>query len=155
MRLEGGEPPSRRRLARLAGALHPRRCGCCATWPSSSTPPHHPAADGALSLRPLGATIGAEVRGIDVSQPLGPATNDAICAALDEWGVLCFRDQRQLTWERQIEFAREAFHGDVRPHELWGHEEWMRMSGNVDRTDEGLPPHVMLFVSATTTTTTT
>ena len=145
MRLEGGEPPSRRRLARLARALHPRRCGCGAT-PSSSTPPHPTT----LSLRPLGATIGAEVRGIDVSRPLSPATNDAICAALDEWGVVCFRDQRQLSWERQIEFAREAFHGDVRPHELWGHEEWMKMSGNVDRTDEGLPQNVMLFVSAAT-----
>ncbi len=47
----------------------------------------------AFDLRPLSPTLGAEVTGLDLSQPLDPATTDALAAALDTHLVLAFRGQ--------------------------------------------------------------
>lgn len=71
-----------------------------------------PSQDGApdrrqeLDVRPLAAKIGAEIQGVDLSRPLGPATVDAIRSALRRWRVVFFRDQH-LDHAAQIAFGRQ------------------------------------------------
>ncbi|MEV7086016.1 TauD/TfdA family dioxygenase [Streptomyces sp. NPDC093085] len=55
-------------------------------------------------LVPLARTIGAEIHGLDLSRPLGPALRDDLDRALLEWKVLFFRGQH-LTSEAQRAFA--------------------------------------------------
>jgi taurine dioxygenase len=49
---------------------------------------------GALDVRPLTGSIGAELHGIDLRDELDPATIAAIRAALDTYLVIFFRDQQ-------------------------------------------------------------
>ena len=58
-----------------------------------------------LTIRRLGQALGAEVLGIDLSQPVDDKTMEALHAALQAHGVLCFRDQT-LTEAQQIEFSK-------------------------------------------------
>ena len=58
-----------------------------------------------LTIRRLGQPLGAEVLGIDLSQPVDDKTMEALHAALQAHGVLCFRDQT-LTEAQQIEFSK-------------------------------------------------
>ncbi len=62
------------------------------------------------------ATIGAEVRGVDLAADLDTETVAAIRAALLEWKVIFFRDQHALDRERHVAFGR-AF-GDLEVHPL-------------------------------------
>ena len=48
--------------------------------------------------------VGAFVSGVDLSRPLGDETASALRSALDDHGVLFFRDQK-LTPEQHIAFA--------------------------------------------------
>src|SRR5688500_673946 len=57
-----------------------------------------------IDVVPLTPTIGAEVRGADLSGPLDEATMHTIEQALYEHLVLFFRDQ-EITPAQQIEFA--------------------------------------------------
>ena len=63
-----------------------------------------------LEILPLSPTIGAEIRGVDLSQPLDDRTVSAIKVAWHDHIVLLFRDQ-DIDTEQQIAFA-EHF-GDV------------------------------------------
>ena len=58
-----------------------------------------------LAIRPLHATIGAEVSGLDLRQPLSREAVAAIDAGMDQWAVLVFRGQ-QITDEQQVAFTR-------------------------------------------------
>lgn len=58
----------------------------------------------ALTLHPIAASLGAEVRGVDLSKPLDEATIAALQAAWREHLVLLFRDQ-PLTHEQHIAFS--------------------------------------------------
>lgn len=51
-----------------------------------------------------GAAIGAEVKGVDLSQPLDEAIFAKIETAFDEFGVLIFRDQKIMP-EQQVAFS--------------------------------------------------
>ncbi len=64
----------------------------------------------AIEIIPSGAPLGAEVRGVDLSQPIDDATFRTIERAYAEHGVLVFRDQH-LT-ERQLVAVTERF-GEV------------------------------------------
>ena len=66
-----------------------------------------------LKIEPCGEVIGAEVRGVDLSEPLTDAIRDEIRHALLEWKVLFFRGQH-LTSAEQLVFAR-AF-GELEHH---------------------------------------
>ncbi|MGE4112436.1 MAG: TauD/TfdA dioxygenase family protein [Burkholderiales bacterium] len=66
-----------------------------------------------LDIRPTGAALGAEIRGIDLAQPLDDPTFRAIEDALHEHEVIFFRDQR-LSPERHIEFSRRF--GELEKH---------------------------------------
>lgn len=59
-----------------------------------------------LQVTRLEPTIGAEISGIDLSQPFTPALRDEVRALLLKHKVLFFRDQ-DITTEQQIAFARQ------------------------------------------------
>lgn len=46
-----------------------------------------------FAVRPLGATLGAEITGLDLAQPFGGNTAQALLNTLGEHGVIVFRDQ--------------------------------------------------------------
>jgi taurine dioxygenase len=71
-----------------------------------------PRVDDHLDVRPLAGHIGAEIHGVDISQPLDAATIDAIRTTWLRWKVVFFRDQ-QLDHASHVRFAR-AF-GDPTP----------------------------------------
>lgn len=58
-----------------------------------------------VSIRRLSPALGAEVLGMDVSKLITESEVAHLREALNEYGVLCFRDQH-LTEEQQIEFSR-------------------------------------------------
>ncbi|MFF9479949.1 TauD/TfdA dioxygenase family protein [Streptomyces sp. NPDC014733] len=57
-----------------------------------------------FEVHPLGRTLGAEIHGLDLSRPLGPALHAELNRALLEWKVLFFREQH-LTTAAQRAFA--------------------------------------------------
>jgi taurine dioxygenase len=57
-----------------------------------------------LEVTPTSAALGATIEGIDLSEPLEDADIDEMRGALNEHGVIFFRDQR-LTPEQHIAFA--------------------------------------------------
>jgi len=59
-----------------------------------------------LTVEPATPVIGAEVGGVDLSQPLDAATLDQIHKALLKWRVLFFRDQ-ELTNDQLKAFGRQ------------------------------------------------
>jgi alpha-ketoglutarate-dependent taurine dioxygenase len=65
-----------------------------------------------LDVRPLTVTIGAEIRGVDLSDDLEDATIAAIRTTLLRWKVVFFRDQT-ITPEDQVRFGRRF--GEVTP----------------------------------------
>ncbi|MDM0046811.1 TauD/TfdA family dioxygenase [Variovorax dokdonensis] len=54
----------------------------------------------------LNPALGAEITGIDLSLPMHPEQIRAFRGALDNYGVLCFRDQK-LTEQQQIAFTEQ------------------------------------------------
>lgn len=67
-----------------------------------------------LTLTPLTPTIGAEVGGIDLRQPLEAGQVGAIRQALLDWKVLFFRDQ-EITTDQHLDFARNFGGLEVHP----------------------------------------
>ena len=61
----------------------------------------HPAAFVRFDAKPLAAALGAEIRGLDLSQPLATQAARELEIALAHYGVLVFRDPR-LTPRRHI-----------------------------------------------------
>jgi taurine dioxygenase len=57
-----------------------------------------------IEVRPVTATLGAEINGVDLSRPLSQGVVDQIERAFLDFGVIFFRDQ-QLTPEQHIAFA--------------------------------------------------
>ena len=73
-----------------------------------------------LDLSPSSVHIGAEIRGVDLSQPLDAAQVDAIWAAVLRWKVVFFRDQH-LDHDSHVALARRF--GDPTPgHVVFGGE---------------------------------
>ena len=74
-----------------------------------------------FTVHPLGASLGAEIRGLDLNEPLTPEQVRDLQAAWTEHLVLRFRDQQALTLESQIAFSRHFGKLDKRPtvsHEM-------------------------------------
>ena len=59
-----------------------------------------------FDIRPLSPVLGAEVLGLDLSQPLDTATRREVYDAFCRHQVLCFRDQR-LSKDQQIAFTEQ------------------------------------------------
>ena len=69
-------------------------------------------------VEPMTVHIGAEIRGVDLTQPLNPAEVTAIREALLRWKVVFFRDQF-IDHAQHIDFARNF--GDLTPaHVVFG-----------------------------------
>lgn len=62
--------------------------------------------DTAIEVTPLQPTIGAEISGVDLHQPLTPEVRDAIKAAVLRHKVVFFRDQF-ISREEQVAFASQ------------------------------------------------
>jgi taurine dioxygenase len=60
----------------------------------------------AFAIHPLSPVLGAEVVGLDLAQPLDPATRARVYDAFVRYQVLCFRDQ-QLSKDQQIAFTEQ------------------------------------------------
>src|SRR5476649_2819783 len=67
-----------------------------------------------LTVEPLTPSIGAEVSGIDLCQPLSQETKQSLREALLDWKVLFFRDQ-DITTEQHLAFARTFGELEVHP----------------------------------------
>jgi len=72
-----------------------------------------------LTFAPLTPTIGAEVGGIDLREPVGPDAVKALRDALLKWKVLFFRDQ-DITTEQHLAFAR--LFGELEIHPFAPHK---------------------------------
>ena len=86
----------------------------------------------ALTIRPLTPTLGAEVLGIDLTQPLSDADVAAVRQALLDHQVIFFRDQR-LTHAQHIAFGRRFGSLHVHPLKQSGHPdhpELLRIHGD-------------------------
>src|ERR1700728_2251593 len=59
-----------------------------------------------ITVRPLQPTIGAEIGGVDLAQPLSTAARDEIKAAILQYKVVFFRDQ-DLDRDQHAAFARQ------------------------------------------------
>ena len=57
-----------------------------------------------ITVTPAAGALGAEISGIDLSQPLGDSTFNEIHRAFTDHMVLMFRDQT-LTPEQQLAFS--------------------------------------------------
>ena len=76
-----------------------------------------------LEIRPLSDTLGAEVRGLDLTQPLGEADAAAVREAFLDRHLLCFRSEplspadflriARLFGEPQLQLLRHRRHGEV------------------------------------------
>ena len=83
----------------------------------STANPAVPAASPGITVQPVAGRIGAEISGLDISQPLDPQSVTVIQQALDTWKVVFFRGQH-LDHAAQIGFGR--LFGDLtyaHPHE--------------------------------------
>jgi taurine dioxygenase len=69
----------------------------------------------ALSIHPMDAALGAEIRGVDLSQTLDDETFGRIEDAFNAYSVLLFRGQ-SLAADRQVAFSRRF--GDLEVHVL-------------------------------------
>jgi taurine dioxygenase len=69
-----------------------------------------------LTIVPLSTALGAQISGVDVSQPLNLEQRDAIEQALLKHQVLFFRDQ-PITPQQQARFA--AYFGDLHIHPIY------------------------------------
>jgi len=73
--------------------------------PTSRAPSLIPRPAASFSIHPFDAPLGAEISGLDLSQPLGDEDFRRIRQAHLEHHVLVFRDQR-ITPQQQIDFSR-------------------------------------------------
>ena len=58
-----------------------------------------------FAILPTGAVLGAEIRGLDLAQPMDDHTFDAVDDAFARFGVIFFRNQR-ITPQHQVAFTR-------------------------------------------------
>src|SRR5215469_14243256 len=63
-----------------------------------------------VQVIPTGAALGAEIRGVDLAEPIAAAAFAAIERAFDEHGVIFFRDQK-IAPPQQVAFTRRF--GDI------------------------------------------
>ncbi len=68
----------------------------------------------AFTIRPYSPTIGAEIEGLDLAQPISDATQEALYQALLDWKVVFFRDQ-DITTEQHLAFAQRFGELEVHP----------------------------------------
>ena len=105
-----------------------------------------PADAAAITVVPQSRTIGAELRGIDLSRSLSDEAIAVVRQALLDWKVLFFRDQ-DITTDHQLDFARRFGELEVHPFapEKSGYPEVLAITH-----DEQSPGHENLWHSDVT-----
>ncbi|WP_158928133.1 TauD/TfdA family dioxygenase [Acidisphaera sp. S103] len=73
-----------------------------------------------IQIHPVGGAVGAEIVGVDLSEPLTTTVRDTIRHTLADRGVVFFRDQ-SLTPEQHIGLARQF--GDININRFFTHAE--------------------------------
>ena len=73
-----------------------------------------------MAVRPLAGAVGAEIAGLDLSEPLSDVSQRAVRQAVAERGVVVFRDQA-LTPEQHIALARQF--GAINVNRFFAHAE--------------------------------
>ncbi|WP_432165517.1 TauD/TfdA dioxygenase family protein [Streptomyces sp. bgisy031] len=68
-----------------------------------------------LGIRPLTPHIGAEISGVDLSQPIGDELAAELRQALLEWKVIFFRDQHRFASEHHVALAAVWGEPEVNP----------------------------------------
>jgi taurine dioxygenase len=71
-----------------------------------------------IQIRPVGGAVGAEIAGLDLSEPLADTARDTIRQTLADRGVVFFRDQ-SLTPEQHIGLARQF--GEINVNRFFAH----------------------------------
>lgn len=88
-----------------------------------------------IEVRPLNGTIGAEIRGVDLSQPLDDATWSEVREAFHDYLVVYFPDQ-PITHEQHLAFSRRF--GELmrlpQLHSVEGHNEIQIIRRDADDT---------------------
>jgi len=74
----------------------------------------------AIDVRPAGSAVGAEISGVDLSQPLTDSARETLRRTLADRGVVFFRDQT-LTPEQHIRLARQF--GEINVNRFFSHAE--------------------------------
>jgi taurine dioxygenase len=98
-----------------------------------------------MEIRPLSPQVGAEVIGVDISQPLPDDVFKTIDDAYNHYSVLVFRGQK-LTPEQQIAFSRLFGELEVSPRTqfaLPGHPEILVLSNKVKSEIEQWAPVII------------
>lgn len=85
-----------------------------------------------IEIRRITSVIGAELTGVDLTTPLGPAEVKAVQRALHEHLVLVFRDQ-PISEEGHIAFARQF--GEIQPPPLKTHYDANPLLHVLDQTN--------------------
>lgn len=95
----------------------------------------------AITVTPRSAGIGAEIDGIDLSQPLADDDFDALTEAFEEHRLLVFRDQH-LTADQQVAFSEKFGKLEDFPDpkdQADGHKTVLRVT-NIDRATGNIKP---------------
>ncbi|MEA2739950.1 MAG: taurine dioxygenase, partial [Acetobacteraceae bacterium] len=71
-----------------------------------------------IQIRPVGGAVGAEIAGLDLSEPLADTARDTIRQTLADRGVVFFRDQ-SLSPEQHIGLARQF--GEINVNRFFAH----------------------------------
>ena len=58
-----------------------------------------------IQVTPCSPVIGAEIRGVDLTQPLSDDQWNEVLDAFHEYAVIFFRDQRPMTPEQHVALA--------------------------------------------------
>lgn len=67
-----------------------------------------------FTVEPVGSTLGGEIRGLDLRQPLDPVVRDEVARALADFKVLFFRDQ-PIDQAQHVAFASSFGELEVHP----------------------------------------
>ncbi|MFT7461023.1 MAG: taurine dioxygenase, partial [Planctomycetota bacterium] len=89
-------------------------------------------------LTPLSDTVGSEVHGVDLSEPLDDDTFAAIRTAFHDRGVLLFRDQH-LSEEQQIAFSRRFGELEIHIAKQYLLEDYPEIVVLSNKMDKGKP----------------
>lgn len=92
-----------------------------------------------LSVEKLHPHIGAEIRGVDLTQPLSDPLFAAIRDAFNAHSVLVFRDQR-INDRQQVKFSRRFGQLEKNSFALATHDRYVYHISNIDERGRILPP---------------
>jgi taurine dioxygenase len=95
---------------------------------------HEERSAGSIEVRPMSVHTGAEIFGVDLTEPLTPQQVEEVWGALLEWKVVFFRGQN-IDHAQHVAFARQLGKPTI-GHVLYGHEDGFPEIYSVAKTRE-------------------